>query len=187
LGFRLEPSYNSVVVLTNNARIDRPKNFETINVIKADSLTNYIKNKIGEDGLISISKLVSIDTLSDIAQKILSFHKPINFNYLQKFAYTQNQSGKDKANLTNDAAKFSVTSENNLTENHVCKTCNSNQLSIMHGKFGYYFKCKNCDANIAIKLTCGNSSHHEKLRKDGLSFYRECDACGSSNFFYKNS
>lgn len=187
LGFRLEPTYNSVVVLTNNARIDRPKHFETNNVIKSDSLTNYIKNKIDEDSLLAISKLVSIDTLSDIAQKILSFHKPITFNYSQKYAYTQNLSGNDKENLTKDAEKISVTSDRLTEDDHVCKTCNSNQLSIIYGKFGYYFKCKNCNANTAIKLTCGNSSHHEKIRKDGQSFYRECDSCGSSTFFYKNS
>ena len=67
-----------------------------------------------------------------------------------------------------------------------CRKCQSTDISIQHGKFGYYFKCGSCDGNTPIKLGCSTEGHKERLRKDGLRFYRECADCQSSAMYFTN-
>jgi len=69
---------------------------------------------------------------------------------------------------------------------HHCRRCQATNISIQYGKFGYYFKCDNCDGNTPIKLDCGKEGHKERLRKDGLRFYRECADCQSSAMYFTN-
>lgn len=67
-----------------------------------------------------------------------------------------------------------------------CRKCQSTDISIQYGKFGYYFKCDGCDGNTPIKLDCGKEGHKERLRKNGLRFYRECADCQSSAIYFTN-
>lgn len=69
---------------------------------------------------------------------------------------------------------------------HHCRKCQGTDISIQYGKFGYYFKCDSCDGNTPIKLNCGKEGHKERLRKDGLRFYRECADCQSSAMYFAN-
>ena len=80
-----------------------------------------------------------------------------------------------------------VPSEPEVSRNpRSCKACGSSQLTIEYGKFGYYFKCKACEANTALKIGCEVPGHKEKIRKSKLTFYRECEHCVSSTIFYVN-
>jgi len=69
---------------------------------------------------------------------------------------------------------------------HHCRKCQGTDISIQYGKFGYYFKCGSCEGNTPIKLDCGKEGHKERLRKDGLRFYRECAECQSSTTYFTN-
>lgn len=70
---------------------------------------------------------------------------------------------------------------------HSCRACRSGRLSIQYGKFGYYFKCADCDGNTPIKISCRVNGHKEKIRKDGLRFFRECPECKTSSLFFENT
>ncbi|WP_194713049.1 nuclease-related domain-containing protein [Noviherbaspirillum soli] len=67
-----------------------------------------------------------------------------------------------------------------------CRKCQGMDVSVQYGKYGYYFRCASCDGNTPIKLDCGKEGHKERLRKDGLRFYRECADCQSSAMFFTN-
>jgi len=67
-----------------------------------------------------------------------------------------------------------------------CRRCNSENLSIQYGKFGYYFKCGSCDGNTPIKISCGHQTQKQRLRKDGAQSYRECIDCKTSTRFFTN-
>src|SRR3546814_11717751 len=67
-----------------------------------------------------------------------------------------------------------------------CKECAARAGAILHGKFGYYFKCDACGKNTAIRFTC-QPGHQPRLRKDGDRFYSECADCGSSELFHRNA
>lgn len=73
-----------------------------------------------------------------------------------------------------------------VTPTGSCRKCQGMDVSIQYGKYGYYFKCASCDGNTPIKLDCGKEGHKERLRKDGLQFYRECADCQSSAMFFTN-
>lgn len=73
-----------------------------------------------------------------------------------------------------------------LGQGHHCRKCRATDISIQYGKFGYYFKCGICDGNTPIKLNCGKEGHKERLRKEGLKFYRECAECQISAMYFIN-
>lgn len=67
-----------------------------------------------------------------------------------------------------------------------CRHCGSQKLSIQFGRFTYYFKCAACSGNTPIQIGCGKEGHKERIRKDGLTFYRECAECGTRSVFFVN-
>lgn len=66
-----------------------------------------------------------------------------------------------------------------------CKACQSSHGSILSGKYGYYFKCRDCSTNTAIRFTC-EPGHTPRLRGERGAFYRDCAQCGSSELFHRN-
>jgi len=67
LGMRLSPVFHSYILVSPNARIDRPKRFDTSRIIKADMLGKAIDTKFEKervlDTLGSMSRFVWKDTL----------------------------------------------------------------------------------------------------------------------------
>jgi hypothetical protein len=186
LGLRLSPTFYCRVLISAPSRVDRPKKFDTAQVIKADVLVDKIRNEIdGESALTaigSVAKMVSADTLAEIAQRLVALHRPIQINYRKMFGRTDEPMPAVKADAqppfpTVQIPKGAVT---------VCRSCGSPRLSIRYGKFGYYFKCAACDGNTPVKVTCVNNGHKERIRKDGKVFYRECAECKSSALYFTN-
>lgn len=85
LGFTLQPDFISIVLVSKNARITRPKKFDASNVIKSDQFESWIQKHI--DGLspLQLAKLVSEETLVDIGRQLVLRHKPLKPDYLSKF------------------------------------------------------------------------------------------------------
>lgn len=74
----------------------------------------------------------------------------------------------------------------NESKTPLCSKCQSNNIEIRYGRYGYYFKCLKCGGNTAIKLSCTNSDCKPKLRKSKLNFYQVCDICGMNELFFTN-
>ncbi|MEA5452199.1 NERD domain-containing protein [Leptolyngbya sp. CCNP1308] len=68
---------------------------------------------------------------------------------------------------------------------HTCRACGSSQLAIVYGKYGYYFKCADCNGNTPIKVTCANGEK-AKISKQGREFYVLCADAPESQLFYVN-
>ena len=68
----------------------------------------------------------------------------------------------------------------------VCCHCQHDNLSIEYGKYGYYFKCIECNGNTSINSMCTAGGGKEKIRKSGRQFYAECESCNTSNLFHTN-
>jgi len=66
-----------------------------------------------------------------------------------------------------------------------CSKCQSTDLEI---KFGhtYYFRCRKCDSNTAIRRTCPSCGGQQRTRKSGSKFYLECPTCNTSELFFTN-
>lgn len=68
---------------------------------------------------------------------------------------------------------------------HTCRACGSGQLAIVYGKYGYYFKCADCDGNTPIKVTCAGGEK-AKISKQGREFYVLCSNTPEPQLFYVN-
>lgn len=69
---------------------------------------------------------------------------------------------------------------------HACGKCGSADVEIRYGRFGYYFKCRACDGNTAIKAACPACGKAARLRKQGPQFSTDCEACGTLRPFFTN-
>ena len=176
LGFRLMPKLIPVVLISPNARIDRPSKFDTSSVIKADSVKRYImsfyddsivstlKNSVGT--LSAAARIVAPETIENLAKKLAALHKPINIDY---------------------KAKFDIREPTLTKSQHVCRHCSSSHLTALYGKYGYYFKCQDCHGNTPIKPQCDQEKCVARIRKEGEQFFRECTACKSSELYFTNT
>ncbi len=67
-----------------------------------------------------------------------------------------------------------------------CRHCQSRELKIVYGQYGYYFKCSACDKNTPINFACSNCGAKAKVSKSGHEFTMNCGACNSSTLFHTN-
>lgn len=190
LGLHLQFSYHPYILVSPTARVDRPKNRDTSHVIKADMLHSAIM-KDKDSTFLNVTKVVSSETIAELARQLVNYHTPITINYRLKFGITEQQpasvSSVSKDEKKSDAP---VTSEKQSIQEQasfICRHCNSPSLAVQYGRYGYYFKCSDCDQNTPIKISCGQVGHKERIRKDGVNFYRECDECRTSKIFFTNA
>lgn len=192
-GFRIQPEFMSFVLISPNARIDRPKGFDASRVIKADVLRKSIwKDVDNENPLIGLlktaAKVVSGETVRGVAEALVAKHQPFGK------AAAKPETGKPRSDSTLEPRipteataptprmESSEASPQNLP---TCKACSANTGSILYGKYGYYFKCEPCGANTALRLKC-EAGHSAKVRKDGLRFFRDCEQCKTSALYFTN-
>ena len=175
LGIRLQPDFQSLVLIANNAKILRPKKstFDTSRVIKADQLRQRIDKDIEGESPASIlfkaPKMVSTETVRDLAQQLMTRHAPL------VHAAQPNQQ------IPSPARESAADPDSGPN----CKACQNRHGSILYGKYGYYFHCAACEGNTAIRFTC-QPGHKPRLRKAGPQFFRDCVECESSTLFFTN-
>jgi hypothetical protein len=191
LGFAIPISYRNVVLVSPTSKVLKPKaaTFDLSSVIKADALVSSAAKDVDSKSIVEASKIVASDTLREFGEKLVRLHRPGTINYAAKF-------GLENAEYAQSSAVASVVAmpeppsytpvQEVKVDKPVCKSCKSGKISIVYGKFGYYFKCGDCDGNTPIKITCGNDGHNERIRKEGQTFYRECSDCGSSSVYFVN-
>lgn len=196
LVLRIAPTFHSLVLVAPKARIDRPKRFDASRVIKADQLKPRIWQDIdGENPLLGLvktaAKIVSSDTVEFVARQLVAQHRPLSHAApaaapKPPAARTVRRDARDRIEPTIAPARVAVRPTKKTPAGPACKACGSPEGEILYGKFGYYFKCKGCGTNTAIRFTC-QPGHKPRLRKDGHAFYRECADCSSSTLFHRNS
>ncbi|HRH81597.1 MAG TPA: NERD domain-containing protein [Thiobacillaceae bacterium] len=191
LGVKVLLTFHSFILVAPNARIDRPKKFDTSKVIKADALRSTWEKELDETSVLGavsgLAKLVSTETLVAIGRQLVTLHRPASVNYASKFGIVsgcaENLSQQRSPQLADSAMSAAAIPE---PRGHVCRACGSARLTIQYGKYGYYFKCSDCGGNTPVKLGCGGEGHKERLRKEGRKFFRECADCRTSKLYFEN-
>jgi hypothetical protein len=191
LGFAIPISFRNVVLVSPTSNVLKPKaaTFDLSSVIKADAFVSVADKDIDSKSIIAAPKIVGSDTLRDFGEKLARLHRPGSFDYAAKFGICNT----DTINSTNTptivaspAAPVYSSAAPETKDAMACRKCNSKKMEIMYGKFGYYFKCGECDGNTPIKIACGTIGHNERIRKEGKKFFRECSDCGSSSVYFIN-
>lgn len=188
LGLRLKPSFTSYVLVSPSVRIDRPTQLNTSNVIKADQLKSVLMESVNQPlmssfsnafgNITALAKVVYNATLEDIARKLCELHQPLTINYLQKFGI-QDRPAKQIQPIIS-----TVKTDKKTT--YSCRKCHSENIAVQYGKYGYYFKCFDCDGNTPIKVFCDKETCKARIRKEGERFFRECHICNSSELYFTN-
>lgn len=74
-----------------------------------------------------------------------------------------------------------------------CKSCRSSHLDARSGRYGYYWKCRDCGVNTAMSRVCsvcgadGKRGGGVSIRKQGAKYLRSCQACGVDECIWKQS
>jgi hypothetical protein len=197
LGISLPITFFPLVLVSSNARIDRPKRFDTSKIIKAEMLDAFIDKQVDKAGVFDVigglAKAVTIETLEGIGRKLVRMHKPATFDYSTRFGCENGESKRVqcKDSIPNISVQvpppISRQGSNVSSGSLVCKHCGKgSHLSIQHGRYGYFMKCSACDGNSPIRISCGRDGHKERIRKEGLTFYRECPDCNTSAVYFIN-
>jgi hypothetical protein len=212
-GMRIAPTFNSLVLVAPSVRIDRPKKFDASRVIKADQLKPKIWRDLDMDNAVTVlfkaaARMVSGETVEFVAKQLAALHTrapqsvptmsaeatgvPMEIATQQTAVTT---SPKTRIEPTFGAVTKQAPSPVNIDATAPrsaptarppqCKSCHAGTGSILHGKFGYYFKCSACGSNTSMRFTC-QPGHNPRVRKDGNGFYRECAECGTSERFHQN-
>ena len=84
LGFTMPLKFISLILVSNTARITRANTKIDCEIIKNEAFGSvYCTEK--QTQVSELFKIVSCETVEDIAKKLVKLHKPIKFNWIDKF------------------------------------------------------------------------------------------------------
>ncbi len=186
LGIRMMPTFRSFVLVSAKSRIDRPRDFDTSRVIKADQIKKYMWDDIDNEGALSsvasMAKVVSPETIERLALQLVALHRPVKWT-MPEFASSNRTSTPE---IERSPVEQSAQTVSTAEPWPACKKCGGAEGAVLHGKYGYYFKCAACGGNTAIRFEC-RPGHKPRLRKEGNTFFRECAECGTSQRYFVNA
>jgi hypothetical protein len=89
----LKPTLLPVILVSNNAKIDRPKSKKAAaaidgldTVIKLEQLVRTVDRRFDEHNAVGfLAKIVSTATIEDIARQLVALHKPIEWDWAGRF------------------------------------------------------------------------------------------------------
>ena len=69
---------------------------------------------------------------------------------------------------------------------YACRHCSSQDVEILYGQYGYYFKCRSCSKNTTIEFKCERCGNKTRISKAGKVFTRKCTSCNTESRFFTN-
>lgn len=195
--------YDILVAISDTGVIDRHTDIDGI--YKADQITSIIDEVYAtltkkSRSLNPLEKIVyefGEPTLMKLKRFLTNSHKPVNSTVLQQKEHkidtkddmltintSQNQNTRNSNISISNEIKNTLDSSK---EEYKCSKCSSSNIKIVYGKYGYYFKCLDCDGNTKIPLHCVSKECKPKIRKQKNNFFIECSTCNSSTLFFTNN
>lgn len=109
LGFKIVPQLINLVLVSKNAYISRPKNskLDLSPIIKIDNIKDIVvKNFDSQSAVKFLSKVISSETLEEVARSLVALHKPIKMNFAAKYGLKEIE--KTSVNIENQDTELSV-------------------------------------------------------------------------------
>lgn len=160
LGITLQPSFNSVVLVSPKAIINRSKLADSeASIIKLDQFFSWYHKKMDALTLkdtVGILKVCSSETVKNLGEKLLSLHKPNRIDYIKRFEL-------GPALLSKEPVRPALAEQKNEIASAALKRRTETE----------YF-CANCKTSIAsvVAKYCWNN----KSRFSGKAYCRTCQA-----------
>lgn len=86
---------------------------------------------------------------------------------------------------TPDPATATATAPNrNPIPTYICTKCQSTNLDLLFAR-SYYFKCRDCGGNTAIKNVCRACNQLTRTSKRRSEYFSVCDTCKTETLFFK--
>jgi hypothetical protein len=173
-----------LVAISDQGIIEREIDLD--NVLKADAIPNKIEQIYSDSKRKSNNPLGKIvyEFHKETVTKIAKFLKRSHVKKTQKIPYETN-SMENLQSVREPTPKYQ-SAQNAKTEKYYCSKCNSENLELLYGKYGYYFKCKDCHKNTSIKLSHVSPECKVRIRKDKNNFYKVCSSCNTEELYFTN-
>jgi hypothetical protein len=189
-GLKLMPTIKPRVLISPDARLilptPAPKAAEF--TVKADVFLKHFQADIDKEGVLatlaSAAKIIARDTVEEMGRTLVACHKPKAVDYAAKFGMTKDASACRPSVMP--AAEVATASPMRDAA-HACRYCQSADLEMVYGKFGYYFKCRACTKNTPPPNGCEEKGCTSRIRKAGRTFTQYCEACAWERLFYTNA
>ncbi len=153
LGFNIKPAINSLILVSKNARISRPKaKLDGIDsVIKNDQFKATIDKSLNTDiNPLTVARFISSETLEEFSRSLAAIHRPIEFDWYAKFGLAKLPPAITTLTQPLPAAKISEPAETAAPKNDdkdkpkqklICHSC-SETVSYAIAKFCWFNKPK---------------------------------------------
>ncbi len=165
LGFSIKPSLTGLVVVSKNARITRPKakGWWGEGIVKADQIKAKIDKAFDSDNNILLAaKIVSPETLEDLARRIAALHVPASFDWHARFGLPKETAApvKPVAPKATETPKAETVEEpsGDKKSKLTCKSCSASVpynvakfCWFNKAKFGGDVYCMECQKQVPAK------------------------------------
>lgn len=187
--------FDVLVAISDSGIINRAKNTEIPEVHKADQITDALNELLSSYAgtnknilTLNVNWQLADSSMEKITQYLLLSHKPKSFEQEKEEEVTKGTSHVEKVAVKEPLRDNNITPATSNSNYSVksCGKCNSENIEITYGKYGYYFKCRDCKGNTSITLKCKESSCKPRVKKKKDHFYEECGACKTSKLYFIN-
>ncbi len=189
-----------LIAISDSGIINRPKKMALEEVCKADQICDRVRSLLNkqqkEGNVFNINRTgrsFNKDEVNNIVEFLLKEHKPLAYKNIETEIVSKpslvSSPPEKKVVIQVQAETLCKPNKVPLSQNaskHLCRQCHKTNLSVASGRYGYYFKCLDCEGNTPINTICQTCNIKEKIRKSSDRFYAECESCKTSNLFYTN-
>jgi hypothetical protein len=193
-GFFDQVRLDVLVAISDGGTIQWPASGSLSEVCKADQVPDRINQRVDQFRRIRQEPdILTSKYRRSIADFLLKVHKPLERysrdtqlpNRVEEPAAMPYRAPPMAA--APEKAVAAVAEAASTLPAKICKHCKSTALEMKSGQYGYYFYCRGCEKNTAIKYSCPACSGDGRLRKQGNKFFAECKACPASTLYYTST
>lgn len=167
-----------LVAISDGGRITRKT--EVPEVVKADQVPERIRDRVNELRTRLTAFAFSDGEMTRICAFLQNRHVPASEDPSASASVSTSSKSTPPRGLTGVVSPpHSLPAAEPATpaaQQHTCRQCQSDQLSVQYGKYGYSFKCGACGGNTPAKPVCPTCQEPARLSKNGAEFTAACAA-----------
>lgn len=152
-------------------------------VLKADQVVDAVREAIKQTrkasrALLSLRTYAEFpaDRLKELAEHLIGLHQPLRSSHpvLSVAPKAPEQPHKEAPVVPEVQFK------------RYCRHCQGKHLEMLWGKYGYYFRCLDCQQNTAIGVLFPEFKEGYRVRKQGKHFFLEHEGKNTSELLHVN-